>query len=104
MLNQVTLIGRITKDIELKTFTVNDETIKKVDFQLAVNSSKDKVDFITCVGFRKIAENMKSFLKKGSKIAIIGKIKTNSFEKDGKKQFRTYVTVNNMVFLDKKSD
>ncbi|CAP18585.1 Single-stranded DNA binding protein [Candidatus Phytoplasma mali] len=102
MLNQVILIGRITKDIELKTFTIKNETISKVNFQLAVNSSKDKADFISCISFRKIAENMPKFLKKGSKIAVIGKIKTNFFERDGKKESRTFVIVNNIEFLDNK--
>ncbi|MGA0447926.1 MAG: single-stranded DNA-binding protein [Candidatus Phytoplasma pyri] len=103
MLNQVTLIGRITKNIELKTFTNKDETISKVNFQLAVNNSKDdKADFISCISYRKLAENMQKYLKKGSKIAITGKIKTHFFEQNGKKESRTFVIVNNVEFLDNK--
>ncbi len=72
MLNKVQLIGRITHDLDKQYLKVNNEQVPKIDFQLAVNQNKDKVQYIPCVVFRTQADNMKKYLHKGSKIYLEG--------------------------------
>ena len=98
MLNKVFLIGRITNDIELKSSNTTDY----VYFNLAVNrQSKDKkADFISCTAFGETAKLMDKYLAKGSLISVEGRLEV--FIND-KKEKRTNVIVNNVVFLDSKN-
>ena len=103
-MNLVILIGRITKDVELRYTQSN---IACANFYLAINNGKDKdgnerqADFIRCVLWDKKAENMAKYTKKGSQIAIEGAIKTDSYnDAQGNKRYRTYVLARNVHFLD----
>lgn len=99
--NSVTLIGRPTKDIDVR---VNGETTV-TRFSLAVDrkKSKDKsADFVSCVAFNKTAEFLNKYVKKGSKIVVLGEIRTGSYEKDGKKFYTTDVVVNEVEFASSK--
>lgn len=103
-MNLVILIGRITKDVELRYTQSN---IACANFDLAINNGKDKdgnerqADFIRCVLWDKKAENMAKYTKKGSQIAIEGAIKTDSYnDEQGNKRYRTYVLAKNVNFLD----
>lgn len=103
-MNQVILIGRLTKDVELRYTQSN---IACANFDLAINNGKDKdgnerqADFIRCVLWDKKAENMAKYTKKGSQIAIEGAIKTDSYnDEQGNKRYRTYVLARNVHFLD----
>lgn len=103
-MNLVILIGRITKDVELRYTQSN---IACANFDLAINNGKDKdgnerqADFIRCVLWDKKAENMAKYTKKGSQIAIEGAIKTDSYnDEQGNKRYRTYVLARNVHFLD----
>ena len=91
MLNRVVLVGRLTKDPELR---VSQSNIAVTNFNLAVNrpfTSKDgeqSADFINCVTFRKQAENVNQYLKKGSLCGIDGRIQTRNYEnKDGQRVY-----------------
>ncbi|MBE7054413.1 MAG: single-stranded DNA-binding protein [Ruminococcaceae bacterium] len=94
-MNKVILIGRTTKDIELK----GDET-KVANFTLAVirNVNKEVTDFIPCVAFNHKAEILEKYVKKGNKVAIQGNIQISKYEKDGKTEYNTQVVVDE-VFL-----
>ena len=103
-MNLVILIGRITKDVELRYTQSN---IACANFDLAINNGKDKdgnsrpADFIRCVLWDKKAENMAKYTKKGSQIAIEGAIKIDSYnDEQGNKRYRTYVLARNVHFLD----
>lgn len=100
-MNSVTLLGRITKEIELKG---NDT--KFCAFTLAVNrKTKDKeTDFISCKAFGKTAEVLAQYVKKGQQIAIEGRIQTGSYEKEGKKIYTTDVIANSFYFADGKRE
>lgn len=101
--NSVTLIGRPTKDIDVR---VNGETTV-ARFSLAVDrkKSKDKsADFVSCVAFNKTAEFLNKYVKKGSKIVVMGEIRTGSYEKDGKKVYTTDVVVSEFEFASSKSE
>lgn len=103
-MNLVILIGRITKDVELRYTQSN---IACANFDLAINNGKDKdgnsrsADFIRVVVWDKQAENLKQYQKKGSQVAVEGSIKTQSWEDEkGNKRYKTYVLAKKVIFLD----
>ena len=102
-MNTVNLVGRLTKDPELK-YSANG--VATVRFTIAVNDqyNKGEADFIGCVAFRKTAENLVNYQKKGSLIGVIGRIKTGSYDKNGQKVYTTDVLAESIQFYDKKSD
>lgn len=104
-MNSVNLIGRLTKDPEVRYSTGANQTAV-ARFTLAVDRERqeDEADFISCVTFGKSAENMEKYMSKGRKVAVIGRIQTGSYEKDGKKYYTTDVICNRVEFLDKKTD
>ena len=100
-MNKVLLIGRITKDLELR-HTPNDKAV--CDFTLAVNRDKDNADFINCVVWNNQAENLCKYQGKGSLIAVFGELRVDTYEVEGNKRYKTYVYVNNIEFLSKKEE
>ncbi|NRG44252.1 single-stranded DNA-binding protein [Bacillus sp. CRN 9] len=107
MLNRVTLNGRLTKDPELR-YTPNGVAV--ATFTLAVNRTftnqqgERETDFINCVVWRKPAENLANYTKKGSLIAVDGKIQTRNYEgQDGKRVYVTEVIAEGIIFLDTKA-
>ena len=105
-MNTVSLIGRITKDLELKNF--NEGKGFYTRFTLAINriTHKDpqpEADFINIVAWNGAAESMCKYLKKGSQIAITGRLSSSSYiDKDGNKRYSTEVTAEDFKFLDNK--
>lgn len=101
-MNSVTLIGRLTKDVELK-YTGNQTSA--AHFTLAVNrpqaqNSENSADFIRITVFGKQAENCNRYLSKGRQAAISGRIQTGSYkDKEGKTVYTTDVIANNVEFL-----
>lgn len=107
MINNVTLVGRLTKDPELK---YTPSGVANCRFTLAVNrtfknqNGEQEADFIQCVAWRKAAENLSNFQKKGSLIGIIGRIQTGSFEgQDGKRVYTTEVIAESIQFLESRN-
>ena len=105
-MNKVTLIGRLTKDPELK-FTPGQGTAV-ANFTIAVDRrmpNKDgqrEADFISVVVWGKIAENTANYMSKGKLIAISGRIQARSYDaKDGTKRYVTEVVAEEVQFLDK---
>lgn len=108
MINRVVLVGRLTKDPELK-YTQSGVAVCR--FTLAVNrpfsnqQGEREADFINCVTWRKQAENTANFLRKGSLAGIEGRIQTSSFDgQDGKRVFMTEVVADSVQFLEPKSN
>ena len=107
-MNQVILIGRLTKDPEVK----NTQSGKAVcSFTVAVDrkfKSKDgdrQADFISCVAWEQRATLLGQYFQKGSKIGIIGNIQTRDYkDKDDKKVYVTEIIVDQIEFIDSKSD
>lgn len=107
MINNVTLVGRLTKDPELK-YTPNGVAV--ANFTLAVNrpfksaGGESEADFINITVWRKPAENVANFLKKGSLAGVTGAIQTRNYEgSDGKRVYVTEVVAERVQFLDPKS-
>ena len=90
MLNNVTLIGRLTKDLELRKTTTG---VSVCDFTLAVDRSRGEgTDFINCRVWRQSAEYLTKYAEKGFMIYIAGRIQTGSYEnRDGNKVYTTQV-------------
>ncbi|CAM4100678.1 single-stranded DNA-binding protein [Mesobacillus thioparans] len=106
MMNRVVLVGRLTKDPELR-FTPNGVAV--ATFTLAVNRSftnqqgEREADFINCVVWRRPAENVANFLKKGSLAGVDGRVQTRSYEgQDGKRVYVTEVLAESVQFLEPK--
>lgn len=102
-MNKVILIGNLTRDPELNFIAGNGTAITK--FTVAVQRfKKEETDFINCVVFGKIAENVAQFTQKGSKVCVEGSIKIGSFtDKDGNKRNSTEIVGNSVEFLSKSS-
>lgn len=99
-MNNVSLVGRLTKQVELR-YSPNGTPVST--FTIAVNRmKKDEADFINCVCFKKTAENMANFTDKGSQVAVTGSIQTRNYEKDGRKVYVTEIIANQVTFLDSK--
>ena len=103
-MNKVILIGRITKDIDLRYMQNSENRIAR--FTLAVDrrsKDKDEADFISCVAWNKTAELLDKYCSRGSKIGIVGRIQTGSFTaSNGEKRYTTDVIADEIEFLDTK--
>ena len=112
-MNNVQLMGRLTRDAELKYLTNNNAVAR---FTLAVdkNLSKEKrqemeakgqqtADFIQCQAWGKMAESLVKYSGKGLRVLVNGRIQTGSYEKDGERRYTTDVIANNIEYLDWKN-
>ncbi len=106
-LNMVFLLGNITKDPELR-YTPNGQAVTQIT--IATNRRwkddqgeyKDQAEFTDVVVWAKMAENVANYLKKGSKVHVIGRLQTRNWEaQDGSKKFKTEVIATDVTFLDK---
>ena len=109
-LNKATIIGRLTADPESRT-TPTGQTV--VSFSLATNlvwkdangEKQEKTEFHNIVAWRKLAEIISQYLKKGSRIYLEGRLQTRSWEdQNGVKKYRTEIVADNMIMLDNKSN
>lgn len=106
-LNKVQLIGNLTKDPELKTITSGQAV---ASFSVATNSSwvdkagqkQEKSEFHNVVAWGKLAEICGSYMKKGKKVYIEGRLQTRDWEgEDGVKKYRTEIVADNVILLDR---
>lgn len=104
-LNKVMIIGRLTKDPEVKT-TPNGSNV--VSFSVATGftwtdqqgQKKEQTEFHNVVAWRKLADIIGQYLKKGSQVYLEGRLQTRSWEgQDGKKNYRTEIVADNMIML-----
>ena len=108
MLNSVVLVGRLTKDPELR-YTPNNQAV--ATFSLAVNrnfksqNGERETDFINCVIWRQQAENLANWAKKGALIGITGRIQTRNYEnQQGQRVYVTEVVADSFQLLENKKD
>jgi single-strand DNA-binding protein len=106
-MNKVVLVGRLTKDPELKR---TNSDIAVVQFTIAVNrtyqnkAGEKQADFIGCVAWRAQAENLAKYMRKGSLIGIDGQIQTRNYDdQNGVRRYITEVICDNIHFLESKS-
>ncbi len=105
-MNKVFLVGRLTKDPDLKYLSNNTPV---ANFSIAINRPFESqggergADFINIVVWRKQAENVKKYVGKGSLVGIDGRIQTRNYDgQDGKKVYVTEVVADNVQFLESK--
>ena len=102
-MNRVELIGRLTKDIELRTAG----TTSVAKFNLAVDKNRKvkdgeaTADFIPITIFGKAAENAAKYIGKGRLVAVAGRIQSGSYDKDGKRIYTLDVIGDEIQFLDR---
>lgn len=106
VVNNASIIGRLTKDIELRT--VGDEGRPVANFIVAVNKytggDRSKADFIDCVAWNKTAEFISKYFNKGMKIGVQGELSTNMYtDSEGKTRKSTVILVDNVSFIDSKA-
>ncbi len=108
MLNKVILMGRFTRDPELRS---TPQGISTCSFSIAVDRNfvrageERKADFINCVAWRQTAEFISKYFKKGSMVALEGSIQTRTWDdQDGKKRYATDVVVSQVYFAESKRD
>mgnify|MGYP004558124075 FL=1 len=106
MINNIVLVGRTTKTIELKQ---NKNGTNYVQFTLAVNrpykdeQGQQQADFITCVAWNKTAETIANYVLKGMMIGIEGRLQVRSYSNEaGVRQYLSEVLVNRFTFLESK--
>lgn len=105
-MNKVILIGRLARDPELRTTSSG---ISMVRFTVAVTrpgtqGAQPQTDFISCIAWRRQAENIAKYCFKGSQVAVDGRIQTGSYDgNDGQKHYTTDIVADNVTFLGSKS-
>lgn len=106
MINNITIIGRLVRDPELR-YTGNSTAV--ASFTVAVErpftnaQGERETDFINCVVWKKPAENLANFTRKGSLIAVAGRIQTRNYtNNEGRKVYITEVVAENIQYLDSK--
>jgi len=107
-MNNISLLGRIGNDIELRT-TTSGKSI--VSFPLAVarayvnKGEERKTDWLDCVAFGTTAEFINKYFRKGNSIGLTGSVQTENYtDKDGKNRKSVRVYVNNVYFVEKKAE
>ena len=106
-MNKVILIGRLTKDADVK---ISSTGISIVRFTLAVDrrfkkDNEQTCDFISCVAFSKTAEFLEKYGKKGTKFVVEGSIQTGSYSnKDGNKVYATDIVLQSVEFAESKAN
>lgn len=99
MVNQVVFVGNLVKDPE--AYESKSNNIAR--FCIAVNREKDQVDYFPVITFKGTAKAVMDYLKKGSKVCVIGQMHSRKFEDDKKVQHTVYEVISNQVeFLDTK--
>ncbi|HYC79415.1 MAG TPA: single-stranded DNA-binding protein [Candidatus Binatia bacterium] len=104
-LNKVMIIGRLTRDPEMRS-TTNGANVASFSVATSFNwtnqqgQKQEQTEFHNVVAWRKLAEIVTQYLKKGSQVYIEGRLQTRSWEgQDGKKNYRTEIVAENMIML-----
>lgn len=105
-MNKTWLTGRLSKKPELRKINENSCVC---DFTIATNRPTNRdgekvADFINCRVWNKQAENLVKYQDKGNLISVVGEIRTDNYEVNGTKKYKTYVLTNNIEFLESKKN
>lgn len=107
MLNRAVLVGRLVRDVDLR-YTPSGIAVS--NFVIAVNrpfksqDGEQQADFIQCVAWRKQAENLANYMKKGSQIGVDGRIQTRTYDHEGRTVYVTEVLAESIQFLESKGN
>ena len=100
-MNKVFLVGRLTKAPELKT-TPNGVSVATFTIAVTRRTNREESDFLNIVTWRGLADNCGKYLSKGQQVAVVGEIRTRSYEaKDGSRRYVTEIQADDVEFLAK---
>lgn len=103
-MNHVVLIGRLTKDPEIRYIPGNEKAVANLNIAVNRPFKKDEADFFRIVVFGKPAENCARYLSKGSMIGVQGRIQNNNYTTaSGEKKYSTDIVADRVEFLDSKN-
>lgn len=97
-MNTVTLIGRITKDPELK-YSQSGKAFTKFTLAVTREYNRDEADFINCIAWNKTAEVIAEYQRKGNQIAVQGRLNVRNYEQDGETKWITEVILEKFDFI-----
>ena len=107
-MNHVVLVGRLTKDLELRYIAGNGTPVANfvlaVDREFTGKDGKKETDFLNIQVWGKSAENCANYIGKGSLVAVQGSIIIEKYEKDGERRTFTKINANKVQFLNSKKD
>lgn len=107
MLNKIILIGRLTADPEMR-YTSNGNAVTRmtlaVDRDYKDKDGNKKVDFIPIIAWKKLAEIVAEYMKKGKLISVVGSLEIRSYEDEGIRKYIAEVNAQDIKFLEKKDD
>lgn len=98
-MNKVILVGNITKELELRKTQSNKSVL---EFRIAINEGygdHKRTEYVSCVAWEGRADTINQYFNKGSKILVEGKLRTESYEFEGQKRYKTYVLVDGFEFM-----
>ena len=101
-MNYVSLLGRLTKDVELKQ-TSTGKTYCRFSLAVKKEFAKDGADFINCIAWDKRAELLANYFSKGQRVLIQGRLSTSSYEVNQEKRYLTDVVVDKISFIESQS-
>ena len=105
IINKVVLIGRLTKDPELRFAAGSGTAVTRFTLAVLRPFKKDETDFINCIAFGKAGETIAQYVTKGQQFAISGNIRTGSYEaQDGTRRYTTDVVVEGFDFISGNSN
>ena len=103
-LNSIVVMGRITKDIEVR-YTPSGTPVANFTVAVERDYEKDKTDFLECVAWRDKAEFVGKYFRKGSRAVVIGSLQMRDWQdKDGNTRRSAEIVVNSMYFADSKKE
>lgn len=103
-MNNVSLIGRLTKDPDIRTFGKGKDAVDMARFTLAVRDGKDKdgnerTQFISCSAWGAVVAIIAEYVRKGDMLAVDGKLVQNNYEKDRQMIYQMEVRISNVYLL-----
>lgn len=99
-MNKVILLGRLTKDPDLRFAAGSGKGVCKFSIAVTRQFNRDEADFLNCVAFGKTAETIAQYMTKGSQISIVGNIRTGSYDaQDGTKRYTTDIVIESFEFV-----
>lgn len=107
-MNKVILMGRMTKDVEVKTTPAGKSVCSftvACDKRFKAQNGERQADFINCVAWEKHATTIGNYFHKGSRIMVVGRLETRSYDdQNGQKRYVTEVIVDEIEFVDTKAE
>lgn len=103
--NKVTLVGRITHDLDLQIAKTEKGDQHYVRFGIAVKGYNERVDFLNVIAWGERAKNLVEYQRKGSKLLVEGRIATGVYEHEEKGELKTFdIVADNIVYLENKDE